>query len=189
LGGSRKYVLPLLYTLYYCFIHYTMRLRIKEILNEKGWTKSDLAKALGQSRQSVDYFLKSSSITLKSLEKLSAALDVPAWTLLASKDDITRYLLANEDKEALSPFFCPSCGRRFKAELVVSLDIPNALAKYKKSKKTVARLLGLTPSAFDKVLSSPTPPAATILQRIANAVGCELSDLFSATGWTATPMP
>lgn len=166
-----------------------MQLRIKEILNEKDWTKADLTKALGLSRQSVEYFLNTDSMTIKSLEKLSAALDVPVWMLLTSKDDITRYLTANRDNEASAPFSCPSCGHRFNVELNISLDIPKALAKYKKSAKTVARLMGLTPTSFDKLLSSPNPPAATILQQMANAIGCELSDLFSVTDWTATPAP
>lgn len=165
-----------------------MYTRAQIILNQKGWTISKLAETLGTTHQNASSMLKSDSLSLHSLERLAAALDVPAWLLLASEDDATRYLLSRQTKPTLPAFSCPACKHRFSVKPKISLNIAHAIADRRKSTKTVARLLGVSHKEFLKLLDSPLPPAAPILQQIANALHCELSDLFSVSDWDASPI-
>jgi len=73
-------------------------LRIKEILKEKGFTQEDLADRIGVTRISIVKTL-SGNPTIKTLEKIATALDVPL-----------RDLFDGEDK--YNVIACPNCGEK-----------------------------------------------------------------------------
>ncbi|MGI6814587.1 helix-turn-helix domain-containing protein [Bacteroides sp. KG123] len=64
-------------------------MRIKEVLKEKNLSYQWLADAMGVSLQFVKQTLNAPSVTTSTLEKISAALDVPMWQLFASPEEVT----------------------------------------------------------------------------------------------------
>lgn len=64
-------------------------MRIKEVLKEKKLSYQGLADVMGVSLQFVKQTLNASSVTTSTLEKISAALDVPMWQLFASPEEVT----------------------------------------------------------------------------------------------------
>lgn len=79
--------------------------RIKEVIKEKGYTITSLAKKLGIARESLSRMLVSPSYP--TLVKLSDALGVPVWQFFASPDEVKASLTAK----------CPKCGQAFEINL------------------------------------------------------------------------
>lgn len=84
-----------------------MKYRIKEILKEKGIKGVELAEMLGINKITLYRNLRESNdLRISTLEKIATALNVPLWSLLVSKDEITK----DETSEQTSTFVCPRCG-------------------------------------------------------------------------------
>lgn len=82
-------------------------MRIKEILKEKGITSKELATKLGVTSGAISqYISENGNPNLKTLEKIATALNVPLWSLLVSKEEITK----DETNVQSSTFVCPRCG-------------------------------------------------------------------------------
>lgn len=76
-----------------------MKLRIKDLLKEKGMTMSDLASAIGTTQTSISRMLgENGNPTCETLDKISDALGVDITELFESK---------------LNTITCPKCGARF----------------------------------------------------------------------------
>ena len=83
-----------------------MKLRIKEIMEEKGVTSVSLAEAVGIHKVSVSNIINGKiNPSAETLEKIAEALGVEMWELFASKEEIV-----NKDKNVI---YCPKCGARF----------------------------------------------------------------------------
>lgn len=75
----------------------------------------------------------------------------------------------------------------------MSLDIKRAIKANGLEVKEVARRMGITPTALAQHINGktykgcrvPANPSVDVLQRIADAIGCDISDLFTRT--TDTP--
>lgn len=63
-------------------------MRIKEVLKEKGFTYKMLAEQMGVTEQSIKNTLNSASITTSTLERIAAAVNVPMWELVVSRDEV-----------------------------------------------------------------------------------------------------
>ena len=84
-----------------------MKYRIKEILKEKGLKGVELAEMLGINKITLYRNLsESNDLRISTLEKIATALNVPLWSLLVSKDEITK----DETNEQSTTFVCPRCG-------------------------------------------------------------------------------
>lgn len=64
----------------------TIEERIISLIEERGLTKAAFSERAGLKRQNLNSMLKSPSFP--TLEKISAALDVPLWQLFASPEDV-----------------------------------------------------------------------------------------------------
>jgi len=62
--------------------------RIKEVLNEKGVTQTELASRLTLTKASITQLLTIGNPNLKTLESIAVALNVPVWELLASREQM-----------------------------------------------------------------------------------------------------
>lgn len=83
-----------------------MRLRIKELMEEKGVTSASVAAIVGIHKVSVSNIINGKiNPSAETLEKFAEALGVEMWELFASKEEIV-----NKDKNTI---FCPKCGARF----------------------------------------------------------------------------
>lgn len=92
-----------------------MKYRIKEILKEKGLKGVELADMLGINKITLYRNLsESNDLRISTLEKIATALNVPLWSLLVSKEEITK----DETSEQSTTFICPRCG----ASLHISLQ-------------------------------------------------------------------
>lgn len=87
-------------------------MRVREILKEKGLTTKDLAEQLGITLSGLNQHLAKNP-SLKVVESIASALDVPLWELFASKEDIVGND-ANENKTTLT---CPHCGKPIVIEI------------------------------------------------------------------------
>lgn len=84
-----------------------MKYRIKEILKEKGLKGVELAEMLGINKITLYRNLsENNDLRISTLEKIATALNVPLWSLLVSKDEITK----DETSEQSTTFVCPRCG-------------------------------------------------------------------------------
>ena len=84
-----------------------MKYRIKEILKEKGLKGVELADMLGINKITLYRNLsESNDLRISTLEKIATALNVPLWSLLVSKEEITK----DETSEQSTTFVCPRCG-------------------------------------------------------------------------------
>ena len=83
-----------------------MRLRIKELMEEKGVTSASVAAIVGIHKVSVSNIINGKiNPSAETLEKFAEALGVEMWELFASKEEIV-----NKDKNTIR---CPKCGARF----------------------------------------------------------------------------
>ena len=67
-------------------VNLAMDNRIKEVIQEKGYTITSLAEKLGMARESLSRIIINPSSP--TLEKLSEALDVPVWQFFTTKAEV-----------------------------------------------------------------------------------------------------
>lgn len=83
---------------------YFMKARIKEIMQEKGVSSVVLAEKIGVSKVTVSNLINNKTMpSLKTMEDIANALDVPMWQLFASPEEVGG-----------NTFSCPKCGARLK---------------------------------------------------------------------------
>lgn len=83
---------------------YFMKARIKEIMQEKGVSSVLLAEKIGVSKVTVSNLINNKTMpSLKTMEDIANALEVPMWQLFASPEEIGG-----------NTFTCPKCGARLK---------------------------------------------------------------------------
>lgn len=103
-----------------------MKYRIKEILKEKGLNGVELAEMLGINKITLYRNLsENNDLRISTLEKIATALNVPLWSLLVSKDEITKDE-TSEQKTApnvgAASVSCPHCGKSFAVSVSVKRD-------------------------------------------------------------------
>lgn len=80
-----------------------MKVRIKEIMVEKGVSSVSLADIIGVSKVTVSNLINNKTMpSVETLEKIATALNVPMWQLFASPAEV-----AKETKGET----CPYCGQ------------------------------------------------------------------------------
>lgn len=84
--------------------------KIKQVLKSKGVTYAELAARMGLSEQSIKQTINRDSVSTSTLERIAAAIDVPAWTLI---DDAPDELIKDNGSMAV----CPHCGKPITVEL------------------------------------------------------------------------
>ncbi|MBQ8520017.1 MAG: helix-turn-helix transcriptional regulator [Bacteroides sp.] len=83
-----------------------MKLRIKELMEEKGVTSVSMATSIGIHKVSFSNIINGKiNPSAETLEKIAEALGVEMWELFASKEEIV-----NQDKNTIT---CPKCGAKF----------------------------------------------------------------------------
>lgn len=83
---------------------YFMKARIKEIMQEKGVSSVVLAEKIGVSKVTVSNLINNKTMpSLKTMEDIANALEVPMWQLFASPEEVGG-----------NTFSCPKCGARLK---------------------------------------------------------------------------
>lgn len=83
---------------------YFMKARIKEIMQEKGVSSVVLAEKIGVSKVTVSNLINNKTMpSLKTMEDIANALEVPMWQLFASSEEVGG-----------NTFTCPKCGTRLK---------------------------------------------------------------------------
>ncbi len=81
-----------------------MKTRIKEIMQEKGISSVGLAEKIGVSKVTVSNLINDKTMpSLKTIEDVANALDVPMWQFFASPDEVGG-----------NSFTCPKCGAKLK---------------------------------------------------------------------------
>lgn len=81
-----------------------MKTRIKEIMQEKGISSVVLAEKIGVSKVTVSNLINDKTMpSLKTMEDVANALDIPMWQLFASPDEVGG-----------NSFICPKCGAKLK---------------------------------------------------------------------------
>ena len=81
----------------------SMNNRIKEVIKQQGLTQKELAERLGMSRENLARIIASPSYA--TLEKLSAALQVPVWEFFTTKEEVI-------GQDVGQIIVCPRCGER-----------------------------------------------------------------------------
>ena len=79
-----------------------MALRIKEIMESKGFTNTNLSQKMGVTKQAVGQMIKAESLTTATLDKIADALGVPTWQLIASHKEVGTDI--EEDKGGFASF-------------------------------------------------------------------------------------
>lgn len=93
-----------------------MKVRIREIMSEKGVTSVELAEKIGVSKATISNLINNKTMpSIDTLGKIAIALGVPDWQLFASKDEAVN----NTKEESL---ICPYCGREINVELTKKSD-------------------------------------------------------------------
>lgn len=88
-----------------------MKVRIKEIMVEKGVSSVSLADIIGVSKVTVSNLINNKTMpSVETLEKIATALNVPMWQLSASPEEIQ----PQSDGVSIT---CPNCGKEFEVEL------------------------------------------------------------------------
>ena len=88
-----------------------MKLRIKEIMQEKGVTSASLSTMVGIHKVSVSNIINGKlNPSTETLEKIAEALGVEMWELFKSKSELVEEI-TEETKNTIT---CPKCGTRFK---------------------------------------------------------------------------
>lgn len=86
-----------------------MKVRIKEIMQQKGITSVALSEMMGISKATVSNLINNKTMpSIDTLGKIAEVLDVPNWQLFASEEEVF-----GDSKNSIT---CPKCGARFKLE-------------------------------------------------------------------------
>ena len=98
-----------------------MKLRVKQILKQKGLTYADLAQMIGLSTQTIKQTLNKSSWNTTTLETFAAALGVSVLDLIDSESESTPQAILGESR-----IICPSCGETIALHIdsVTNADTP-----------------------------------------------------------------
>lgn len=92
-----------------------MKLRIKEIMQEKGVTSASLSTMVGIHKVSVSNIINGKlNPSTETLEKIAEALGVEMWELFKSKSEIVEEI--EEEKKNTVP--CPYCGKSIDVSLL-----------------------------------------------------------------------
>ena len=92
-----------------------MKLRIKELMEEKGVTSVSMAAAIGVHKVSFSNIINGKiNPSAETLEKIADALGVEMWELFKSKNEIASEI-AEEKKNAIP---CPYCGKDIDVSLL-----------------------------------------------------------------------
>jgi transcriptional regulator with XRE-family HTH domain len=89
----------------------SMNNRIKEVIKQQGLTQKELAERLGMSRENLARIIASPSYA--TLEKLSAALQVPVWEFFMAREEV----IGHEDVGQV--ITCPRCGAKIQVRTEV----------------------------------------------------------------------
>lgn len=90
-----------------------MKVRIREIMSEKGITSVELADKIGVSKATISNLINNKTMpSIDTLGKIAIALGVPDWQLFASKEEA-----AEDVKEESNVLTCPKCGHEFAVEI------------------------------------------------------------------------
>lgn len=82
-----------------------MKVRIKEIMVEKGVSSVSLADIIGVSKVTVSNLINNKTMpSVETLEKIATALNVPMWQLFASSEEV-------QPKSDTASITCPKCGK------------------------------------------------------------------------------
>ena len=88
-----------------------MKVRIKEIMVEKGVSSVSLADIIGVSKVTVSNLINNKTMpSVETLEKIATALNVPMWQLFASPKEIQ----PQSDGFSIT---CPNCGKSIKIKV------------------------------------------------------------------------
>lgn len=83
-----------------------MKVRLKEVLSEKGVTSAELAGRVGVSKATVSNLINNKTMpSLDTLEKIADALGVEMWELFTEKP--------TNNKPNSNTLVCPKCGAEF----------------------------------------------------------------------------
>lgn len=83
-----------------------MKVRLKEVLSEKGVTSAELAGRVGVSKATVSNLINNKTMpSLDTLEKIADALGVEMWELFTEKP--------TSNKPNSNTLVCPKCGAEF----------------------------------------------------------------------------
>lgn len=84
-----------------------MKVRLKEVLSEKGVTSAELAGRVGVSKATVSNLINNKTMpSLDTLEKIADALGVEMWELFVSKEKLV-------EQQEQNSIVCPKCGAKF----------------------------------------------------------------------------
>lgn len=87
-----------------------MKIRIKDILQEKGLTSVAFSKMLGVSEVTISNLINGKTMpSLNTLEHAAKLLGVPMWQLFADPSEIL-----TKDSTSIT---CPHCGKEIKIEI------------------------------------------------------------------------
>ena len=87
-----------------------MKLRIKELMEEKGVTSISMAAAIGVHKVSFSNIINGKiNPSAETLEKIAEALGVEMWELFKSKTE----LVGQITEESKNTITCPKCGAKF----------------------------------------------------------------------------
>ena len=93
-----------------------MKVRIREIMSEKGVTSVELAEKIGVSKAPISNLINNKTMpSIDTLGKIATALGVPDWQLFASKEEAV-----NDTREEF--LTCPYCGKEINVELTKKSD-------------------------------------------------------------------
>lgn len=83
-----------------------MKVRLKEVLSEKGVTSAELAGRVGVSKATVSNLINNKTMpSLDTLKKIADALGVEMWELFTEKP--------TSNKPNSNTLVCPKCGAEF----------------------------------------------------------------------------
>lgn len=89
-----------------------MKVRIREIMSEKGITSVELAEKIRVSKATISNLINNKTMpSIDTLGKIATALGVPDWQLFASKEEAV-----NDTKEEF--LTCPYCGKPIDVSLL-----------------------------------------------------------------------
>lgn len=105
-----------------------MKLRIKEIMVEKGVSSISLAKSLNVSKQTISNIINGRTMpSVDTLEKAANILGVPIWQIFDDPKKVAEHLTSEatltEDKRVEIKFICPECGEH----MILSVEYDGTL--------------------------------------------------------------
>ena len=94
-----------------------MQNRIKEKIREAGMMLKDVASQLDITTVGLTQIVNTAMPRIETLEKIAKVLNVPAWSLMLSDDEIEEIRNTAPRVCSDNEFVCPKCGAVLKVEL------------------------------------------------------------------------